>query len=1638
MVNLGFSLHTIYFTCCVLLISCGYNIDASLSSQDVSEMGQTTDEDSETNKPPSLSSTPHADKSENLRFPLTRNRRSNNNLENNAALGSVFQYNDQIMRNLLKPQAPKPLSYARSHFFLNLLKPLNRRTVRYSGWDDHSVMHFGKRSPVYDEYEDLFIKRNPYPFSDHSVMHFGKRFQSERDAQNFDEKRSPYSWSEHQVMHFGKRSLESDKDTDIEEEADQLLIEPSAMQSHKQEESKDITDTLKDDNNFLIDKRNEPWHRVMNFGKKSDNSLSDPSNIYFDKQRQDSMMDTDSMVNIDKKAENLWDHSTMHFGKKNDPWHSIMSFGKKSENPWDHSTLHFGKRDEYEPWHSMMNFGKRSENLWDHSTMHFGKRNEKNPWHSMMNFGKKSDNFWDHNTMHFGKRYGTDTWHSMMNFGKKSENPWDHSTMHFGKRDVDDPWHNMMSFGKRSDILWDHNTMHFGKRDASDPQHTIMSLGKKSGNPWDQHSTLHFGKREDADNWDNMMNFGKKSESPWNNHNTMHFGKRDTDDPWHSMMSFGKKSESPWNSHDTMHFGKRDVDDPWHSMMSFGKKSGSPWNNHNTMHFGKRNAEDPWPSMMSFEKKSNDMTDILDTLTYEKRAAPWESHNTMHFGKRSNESVTQYSSQDDSLMHYPYKHREKRSVKEINNQNTEHSDKRADPWENHNTMHFGKKSESWDHHNTLHFGKKSNYSEDSSPKVLEELWKEPWNNQQAELEKKHYPWENHNTMHFGKRFDDSWANHNTLHFGKKLDPWESHNTMHFGKKSEPWENHNTMHFGKKSDPWESHDTMHFEKKLTPWESHNTMHFGKKSDPWESHNTMHFGKKSSPWESHNTMHFGKKSDPWENHNTLHFGKKSEPWENHNTMHFGKKSDPWESHDTMHFEKKLTPWESHNTMHFGKKSEPWENHNTMHFGKKSELWENHNTMHFGKKSDPWENHNTLHFGKKSEPWENHNTMHFGKKSDPWENHNTMHFGKKFDPWENHNTMHFGKRFDSTEQNILVPEIHEDELQNNFTKETATKSDDIKLPNQTPLLENGFDGKVLVIKKRSIRKPTNNINTENKKRENITLKNIKEFTSRPSLVSKALHTKTVILSQTPINSNQNGNKLSEDYHNEEKLISKGLELNDTKERMWHDEMKDKKINVINKGNEVHVNKRSVESNTLQNNNYDSAIEKQNQDFEIFEEYPGDEPPDAVLHFGKRSADYGKEENDKKSENPWDINSDMNFAKRSEDPWESHNTMHFGKKSDPWENHSTLHFGKKFDPWENHGTLHFGKKSDPWESHGTLHFGKKSDAWESHSTLHFGKKSSPFGEHDTLHFGKKSNPWEDHSTMHFGKRSENAKLPQSEVLLSTGEQKKLNENKENYVSNDLELPNQARMVNKLKELIFLHDTPTQLTSDSQILSFLKNSLEKTKLDEFGKGFQLQPNSNDVIQSLLKEENLDSLSKKRELLKEYFKQLDLDEPQVNKIMNEYNKSKESGPPILSKDDQGVSEDSSLNFLYKWLLDKAVSVYREDAEEENKFGEISKAYEEPNSYIILPSAPRRELLNGNGVSKGSFKMKRKFTREPEYKRYWAPFQGPKSIVYPHAWFASQIRRSVLPTNIIVPRSYETRMTEKKEDPVNSFMHFGRR
>ncbi|GFV34045.1 transposable element Tcb1 transposase [Trichonephila clavipes] len=311
--------------------------------------------------------------------------------EGNRVLDPVFQYNDQIMRNLLQNHSPKPLNYARSHFFLNLLRPLDRRT-RYNAWDDHSVMHFGKRSvSLTDSNIDKEINGSDSKESD--VEQLGNK-----ENPNLD-KRSLDSWTDHNVMHFGKRSGE-ESGSEIVSDINKKEIE-----------------TLDGE---LMEKRG----MIHSWKNNLMNDLNNWRN-----------------VKIGKKFEIPWsDHSTMHFGKRDDdPWHSMMSFGKRAENPFsDHNTMHFGKRED-DPWHNMMSFGKRGENPFsDHSTMHFGKRDDE-PWHNMMSFGKRAENpFSEHSTMHFGKR-DDEPWHNMMSFGKRAENPFsEHSTMHFGKRD-DEP-----------------------------------------------------------------------------------------------------------------------------------------------------------------------------------------------------------------------------------------------------------------------------------------------------------------------------------------------------------------------------------------------------------------------------------------------------------------------------------------------------------------------------------------------------------------------------------------------------------------------------------------------------------------------------------------------------------------------------------------------------------------------------------------------------------------------------------------------------------------------------------------------------------------------------------------------------------------------------------------------------------------------------------------------------------------------------------------------------------------------------------------------------------------------------------------------------------------------------------------------
>ncbi|GIZ05252.1 uncharacterized protein CEXT_471251 [Caerostris extrusa] len=106
--------------------------------------------------------------------------------------------------------------------------------------------------------------------------------------------------------------------------------------------------------------------------------------------------------------------------------------------------------------------------------------------------------------------------------------------------------------------------------------------------------------------------------------------------------------------------------------------------------------------------------------------------------------------------------------------------------------------------------------------------------------------------------------------------------------------------------------------------------------------------------------------------------------------------------------------------------------------------------------------------------------------------------------------------------------------------------------------------------------------------------------------------------------------------------------------------------------------------------------------------------------------------------------------------------------------------------------------------------------------------------------------------------------------------------------------------------------------------------------------------------------------------------------------------------------------------------------QENFLG-FNHDFEDDDKKLYIVGPP---VLKDDGASVSV--LKQELLKKPGVKRYWAPFQGPKSIVYPHAWLASQIRRSALPKGVDNTRVLETRMAEKKEDPVNSFMHFGRR
>ncbi|XP_055934974.1 uncharacterized protein LOC129964253 [Argiope bruennichi] len=1252
----------VYFSCFVLLACCGSDVPSPHNQEQVSTTHSDVLENSKKNSTTNTS-TEHSV----IKSPILRSRRNTNldnknifNQEGNRALRSVFKYNDQIMRNLLQNHSPKSLNYARSNFFLNLLKPLDRRTTRYSNWDDHSVMHFGKRSVDAEEAPPVIDKEVKLPEKSESPITTPELSEESTD---FD-KRS-YPWSDHNVMHFGKRSEDDSSPENINsEEKSNNNADDEETWNNIQDIDKKSENHWSDHNTMHFGKRpDDPWHSMMSFGKRGENPFDDHNTMHFGKRDDDpwhSMMsfgkrDDDpwhSMMSFGKRGEHPFDdHNTMHFGKRDDPWHSMMSFGKRGEYPFDdHNTMHFGKRPD-DPWHSMMSFGKRGENPFgDHNTMHFGKRDD-DPWHSMMSFGKRGENpFGDHNTMHFGKK-NDDPWHSMMSFGKRGGSPFgDHSTMHFGKRD-DDPWHSMMSFGKRGENPFgDHNTMHFGKRGES---------------PFDDHNTMHFGKRED-DPWHSMMSFGKRGESPFNDHSTMHFGKRE-DDPWHSMMSFGKRGENPFGDHSTMHFGKRD-DEPWHSMMSFGKKSENPFNDHSTMHFGKRD-DDPWHSMMSFGKKSEDS---------------WENHNTLHFGKKSDDEQNMMNS-------------EKRPENSVNDQN-----KASD------AKHIKKRSV----HSSEFNGADSGTHDGEKNKNL----KSKPGTHAKQLKKRNDPWDNHNTLHFGKK-SMWWMSPD---FGKKFDPWNTHNTMHFGKKANYWDTHNTMHFGKRSklkdsqnaassyksskekdktdktsnifeynmddfngmlddkiteDSYKSYEneggalvaknkdtslispghisTSKIEGTEKVLEKRSTDEMQKRSlkgmhskemparifkviNPQDLRklekstpitNEMNDVKTAKTKAANNTLAVNGTKD--KDGKELHVAKRSieqmpmemsEDKQNGGQLssqnHESENSEEDPSTDIIlriaeipdefqldEMRKLDNAIDKQDSLQVGSKYEHfWNTLSRMNNNKKFDPWSSHNTMHFGKRFDPLELHNTMHFGKKNDPWNSHNTMHFGKKSDPWESHNTLHFGKRADPWESHNTLHFGKKADPWEShNTLHFGKRTDPWDLHNTMHFGKKADPWESHN------------TLHFGKKSDPWESHNTLHFGKK-------------SNPWEAHNTLHF-------------------------------------------------GKKFDPWDSHNTMHFGKRS----------------------DLWESHN-------TMHFGKRS-------------DSWDSHNTMHFGKKS-DPWENHNTLHFGKKSDPWELHNTMHFGKKSDPWELHNTMHFGKKSDPWDNHNTLHFGKKSDPWESHNTLHFGKR--------------------------------------------------------------------------------------------------------------------------------------------------------------------------------------------------------------------------------------------------------------------------------------------------------------------------------
>ncbi|KAG8191229.1 hypothetical protein JTE90_021963 [Oedothorax gibbosus] len=876
--------------------------------------------------PDHFSSSPSNSKTVETNLLSPRNRRDldpnqirqfyNNNKVSNRALQSAFRYNDEILRSLLQSQTSynkNPYNSARSEFFYNILRPLDRRTTRYNSWDDHSVMHFGKRSVPTDDLRTIQLNEIE------SIPSDGQAHVEDREEKQTVEERSIPS-DESRSIHSNARESE-------------LLDNSKSMSTDGQIKQEKVVEnggvvkrspSLSDHGVLHFGKREYDENKIENKDDIPNHQNSSPS-VEESRKEEDRLADQLYLSDIDKRDNDPW-HSMMSFGKRdgNDPWHNVMSFGKRDSNdPW-HSVMSFGKRDSNDPWHSVMSFGKRDSNDPWHSVMRFGKRDGNDPWHNVMSFGKRDSNDPWHSVMSFGKRDGNDPWHNVMSFGKRDSNdPW-HSVMSFGKRDSNDPWHSVMSFGKRDGNDPWHNVMSFGKRDGNDPWHSVMSFGKRDGNdPW--HNVMSFGKRDSNDPWHSVMSFGKRDgNDPW--HSVMSFGKRDSNDPWHSVMSFGKRDEKiskgiSNNNKENVDFldkglkqkrSIRETSGPVenelvpekrfdvfkdHNTMHFGKKS-DPWDSHNTLHFGKKS--DPW--------------DTHNTLHFGKKSDPWDSHNTLHFGKKSDE---------------------------WNSHNTMHFGKKSDPWESH-TMHFGKKSDPWDSHNTMHFGKRSDVVHDSLTKVqerniLKDKTEQPMSSNTAVIDNLKL---NKRSATYTK--DGDSINDKKLNNQEKIEKYEIR-----VKRSVILKNVDAIHKNT-----ELKNTMLDNQKDAASKKENQTSIkssenkkGLKQDPKsiEGKSTVsNIGKRSvvvaeNKVSNHITSPQINEEKSIEEPNTdrdkvLHFGKRSialDEFENSRAS-----DNQWNNEEDQLTKRSENAWDLHNTMHFGKKSDPWDLHNTMHFGKKSD--------------------------------------------------------------------------------------------------------------------------------------------------------------------------------------------------------------------------------------------------------------------------------------------------------------------------------------------------------------------------------------------------------------------------------------------------------------------------------------------------------------------------------------------------------------------------------------------------------------------------------------------------------------------------------------------------------------------------------